>query len=75
MKQFHLRKITRKNAIVKIYLQGEGDRLIWYKRNLHFYLLFSYDCDDREAEDDELNGNDEDEESDAPENEEGKFYQ
>ena len=41
----------------------------------NFCLLFSYDCDDREAEDDELNGNDEDEESDAPENEEGKFYQ
>ena len=27
----------------------------------NFCLLFSYDCDDREAEDDELNGNDEDE--------------
>ncbi len=34
----------------------------------------SYDCDDREAEDDELNGNDEDEESgeEAPDNEEGR---
>ena len=36
-------------------------------------IFFRYDCDDREAEDDELNGNDEDEESgeEAPENEDG----
>ena len=47
--------------------------------NTFLWVCFSsYDCDDREAEDDELNGNDEDEESgeEAPENEEGslKFY-
>ena len=35
--------------------------------------LDGYDCDDREAEDDELNGNDEDEDSDPedPEEDEG----
>ena len=38
-----------------------------------FHFLFSYDCEDREAEDDELNGNDEDEDSDGAANEEGKF--
>lgn len=39
------------------------------------YDFHSYDCDDREAEDDELNGNDEDEESgeEAPDNDEGTF--
>ena len=36
--------------------------------------LDGYDCDDREAEDDELNGNDEDSDSDAAENDEGNNF-